>query len=165
MYDRGATGLAFLRRDGFASLDAGKQSGVLTTRPATFSGKHLFVNVDAPKGSLRAEVLDQGQRPIEPFTLANCHPLTTDGALAQVSWKDGSDLPKLKGKPVRFRVELTNGALYAFWVSRDESGRSDGYVAGGGPGYAGLRDTVGRAALEAERALSNSPRRAKSSGD
>ena len=38
-------------------------------------------------------------------------------------------------------------------ASRDESGRSDGYVAGG-PGYTALRDTVGQAALEAsERAV------------
>jgi len=46
------------------------------------------------------------------------------------------------------RFELTSGSLYAFWVSRDETGRSDGYVAGGGPGYPGPVDTVGRAALQ-----------------
>jgi len=28
-------------------------------------------------------------------------------------------------------------------VSRDATGRSDGYVAGGGPGYTGSTDTVG----------------------
>jgi hypothetical protein len=49
---------------------------------------------------------------------------------------------------VRFRFELTNGSLYAFWVSKDDTGRSDGYLAGGGPGYTGVIDTVGRAALE-----------------
>src|SRR6185503_20963161 len=52
------TGLATLRRDGFASMDAGADGGTLTTRPLTFSGKHLFVNVDAPQGELRVEVLD-----------------------------------------------------------------------------------------------------------
>ena len=31
---------------------------------------------------------------------------------------------------------LQHGALYSFWVSRDARGRSDGYVAGGGPGTA-----------------------------
>ena len=34
-----------------------------------------------------------------------------------------------------------------FWVSRDDTGRSEGYVAAGGPGYPGVLDTVGRAAL------------------
>jgi hypothetical protein len=63
-------------------------------------------------------------------------------------WKSGADLAQLRRRPVRFRFHLTNGALYAFWVSRDESGRSDGYVAAGGPGYSGLTDTAGRAALK-----------------
>ncbi|MCY3023859.1 MAG: glycosyl hydrolase family 32, partial [Planctomycetota bacterium] len=48
--DAGAsTGLATLRRDGFASLDAGAEGGTLTTRPVRFRGKHLFVNLDAPQ--------------------------------------------------------------------------------------------------------------------
>src|SRR2546426_11227408 len=54
-----ATGLATLRRDGFASMDAGETGGTLTTRPVRFSGKHLFVNVDNAKGELRVEILDQ----------------------------------------------------------------------------------------------------------
>jgi len=155
MYDRGATGVAFLRRDGFASMDAGNEAGTLTTRPVTFSGKHLFVNLDAPKGSLRVEVLDNEGRPIEPFTRDKCRPLSTDSTLEQVTWEGGSDLSELNGKTVRFRFHLTNGSLYTFWVSRDNAGCSNGYVAGGGPGYTGLKDTVGRAALDAERALNS----------
>jgi hypothetical protein len=53
-----STGLATLRRDGFASMDAGESTGTLTTRPVRFKGKHLFVNVDDPKGELRVEILD-----------------------------------------------------------------------------------------------------------
>ena len=51
-------------------------------------------------------------------------------------------------KPVRFRFHLTNGALYAFWVSPDASGASRGYVAAGGPGFTGATDTVGKAGYE-----------------
>jgi hypothetical protein len=149
MYDRGATGFATLRRDGFASMDADGGSGTLTTRPVTFSGRHLFVNLAAPDGSLRVEVLDDRGQSIAPFTHANCRPLAVDSTLAQITWKGGDDLSSLGGKPVRFRFALTTGSLYAFWVSRDKTGRSDGYVAGGGPGYTGLKDTVGRAALAA----------------
>lgn len=50
-------------------------------------------------------------------------------------------------------AHVSNGSLYAFWVSRDESGRSNGYVAGGGPGLTGRTDTVGRAAHAAEQRL------------
>src|SRR5439155_3149654 len=37
-----STGLALLRRDGFASLDAADQPGQITTRPLRFSGRFLF---------------------------------------------------------------------------------------------------------------------------
>lgn len=98
--------------------------------------------------SVAAEVLDIDGNPIEPFTMAKSIPVSGDSTLEAVQWEGGSDLSVLAGKPVRFRFELTNGSLYAFWVSQDESGRSDGYVAGGGPGYTGPTDTVGRAALK-----------------
>jgi hypothetical protein len=147
MYLGGAVGIATLRRDGFASMNAAEERGILTTRPLTFSGKHLFVNVDAPDGSLRAEVLDTAGRPIEPFTLENCTPLKVDSTLHQISWKGGSDLSELKNRPVRLRFELSNGALYSFWISRDASGRSDGYLGAGGLDYNGVKDTIGKAAL------------------
>jgi hypothetical protein len=43
----------------------------------------------------------------------------------------------IAGRPVRIRFHLSNGSLYAFWVSSDPSGASNGYVAAGGPGYGG----------------------------
>lgn len=136
MYDRGATGVAFLRRDGFASMEAGAEDGTLTTRPVTFSGKHLFVNAS---GTLSVEILDaETLRVLRPPSTAG----TVDSTCRHVL-----DVSAFSGKPVRFRFTLRNGALYAFWVSRDTTGRSDGYVAGGGPGYTGPTDTVGRDAL------------------
>ncbi|MBC7891395.1 MAG: hypothetical protein H7Y12_04205 [Sphingobacteriaceae bacterium] len=63
-------------------------------------------------------------------------------------WQGGEDLSVLRGQPVRLHFELTGGSFYAFWVSQDATGRSDGYVAAGGPGYTGSRDTVGRKALQ-----------------
>lgn len=145
MYCQGATGLAFLRRDGFASMDADATGGSLLTRPVRFSGKHLFVNVDAPAGSLRVEVIDETDTPISPFTLDNSVAVSADSTRQHIEWKDGADLSKLAGKPVRFRFHLTNGALYAFWVSPDTDGASYGYVGAGGPGFTGWIDTVGRA--------------------
>ena len=150
LYGNAATGVAFLRRDGFASLNADAKPGQLTTRPVTFSGKHLFVNLDAPQGNLIAEAVDMSGQPVAPFTFANCVSVTGDTTLAQLRWKGGDDLTPLAGRAVRFCFKLTSGKLYAFWVSRDTSGRSDGYVAGGGPGFTCDLDTVGKAALEAE---------------
>lgn len=142
-----STGLAFLRRDGFASMDAGEEVGTLTTRPVTFRGKHLFVNVDCPDGELTVEILDEDGKAIEPYTQKNCHLFSSDKTLAQVNWQQDNDLSALVGKPARFRFHLKNGSLYAFWVSPDESGASHGYVGAGGPGFTGPRDTVGRNAV------------------
>ena len=65
----------------------------------------------------------------------------------RVAWNDGTDVSRLAGRPVRLRFHLTQGDLYAFWVSPDPSGASHGFVAAGGPGFTGPRDTMGRSAL------------------
>jgi len=139
----GCTGLAFLRRDGFASMDADEKGGMLTTRPLKFSGKYLFVNVDCPKGELSVEVLGPDKKVAGAFAKANCKPVSADATRHRVSWNGATDLSSLAGQPVRFRFHLKNGRLYAFWVSPDESGASYGYVAAGGPGFTSNRDTVG----------------------
>ena len=140
-----STGLAVLRRDGFASMDAGEEPGTLTTRTVRFSGQRLFVNVAAPDGELRAEVIDAQGNAIAPFTREDCRPLRGDTTLSPVTWKGAEDLASVAGRPVRIRFHLKRGRLYAFWVSPDASGASHGYVAGGGPGFTGSRDTVGKA--------------------
>ena len=52
IYAGGSTHVASIRRDGFVSMDAGEETGELVTRPLTFKGRHLFVNLDAPNGEL-----------------------------------------------------------------------------------------------------------------
>jgi hypothetical protein len=136
------TGLAVLRRDGFASMDAGLREGSLLTRPVTFRGKHLFVNVAAAGGELRAEVLDRDGTVLPGLTRDHCLPVRADSTRVAASWT-GADLERLRGQAVRFRFFLRNGALYAFCVSPNASGASHGYVAAGGPGLTGLTDTVG----------------------
>jgi hypothetical protein len=150
-----STGLATLRRDGFASMDHPSSpslvervqpspgSGALVTRPIRFSGRHLFVNVDAPDGELRVEVLDREGRLVPGYSVAQCAPVRGDTTRAGVRWTGGSDLAALAGQAVRFRFHLTRGSLYAFWVSPSLDGASLGYVAAGGPGYTGLADVVG----------------------
>ena len=140
IYAGGSTHLAFLRRDGFASMDAAAQGGLLTTRPVTFSGRHMFVNLDARDGELTVEVLDLKDNVIEPFSASNCVPVTGDHTKTPVSWRGADDLSAVAGKPVKLRFHLANGRLYSFWVSPERSGASHGFVAGGGPDFAGPID-------------------------
>lgn len=139
----GATGIAILRRDGFASMNAGPSPGTLTTRPLAFSGKCLFVNVNATRGELRAEVSGQDGKVIEPFSVKNCEVVKKDSTRIEIRWKGASDLSAIAGQPVRLRFSLTQGALYAFWFSPDAHGASQGYVAAGGPGLTGPTDKAG----------------------
>lgn len=140
MYAGGSTGLASLRRDGFASMDAGASGGTLTTEPLSFSGRFPFVNIAAKAGDLRTEIIDERGKPIAPFTLENCTPIQGDQTKQMLTWKGADDLSALAGKSVRFRFHIKNGELYAFWVSQNQSGASGGYVAAGGPGFSGPID-------------------------
>jgi hypothetical protein len=136
----GGTGLAFLRRDGFASMNAGEHPGTLTTRPVVFSGRHLFVNMDAANGTMRVAVLNEAGEVIAPFTSDNCRPITTDSTVHRVRWKSVSDVSDLAEQSVRFRFELQHASLFAFWVSPDKTGCSRGFVAAGGSGFTGNQD-------------------------
>ena len=127
-------------------MNADEKTGYLKTCPVLFSGKHLFVNVDCPDGLLSAEALDSEGNPIPPFTRANCLPLSCDSTLVRIVWKGVEDLSALAGKPARFRFHLKKGKLYAFWVSPDTTGASQGFVAAGGPGFETSRDMAGRTA-------------------
>jgi hypothetical protein len=139
----GNTGLAVLRRDGFASLDAGQAGGTLTTRPVRFRGKHLFVNAAVAGGELTAEVLDERDRVVPGLARADCVPLRADKTLQEVTWKRAT-LAVVAGKAVQLRFHLKSGQLYSFWVSAGRSGPSRGSVAAGGPGFTGPTDSVGR---------------------
>jgi hypothetical protein len=120
------------------------EMGKLTTRPLTFSGSHLFVNADASRGELKVEVLDRDGHVIEPFTVMNCEPMKRSSTRAEIRWKGATGLSTVaKKQPVRLRFSLTRGELYAFWISPDAHGASQGYVAAGGPGFSGPKDMEG----------------------
>jgi len=110
----GRTALATLRRDGYLSLDAGHGPGWIQTRPLCFEGNRLVVNVRAPQGELKAELVDDSGRPVSGFALADCVPVGGDGVELPVRWKGGRDLKELAGKPVRVRFQLTDASLYSF---------------------------------------------------
>ena len=54
-------------RVGSAAFGAVAGPGMLVTRPVTFSGRYLFVNLDAPDGELRVEVLDREGRVVPGY--------------------------------------------------------------------------------------------------
>ena len=149
MYAGGSTGLATLRRDGFASLEAGAGGASMTTTKILFSGKHLFVNANAEAGQLTVEVLDGSGVTLRGFAADRCIPIRADGTRQMVRWQSSSDLSRLIGKPVRIRFYLVRAQLYSFWVSPNVSGESLGYVAAGGPGLNRSQDSTTNAGSSA----------------
>ena len=135
MYAGGNVGLAVLRRDGFASMEVDGQTGILLTRPLCFEGKYLFVNAEAKDGQIKAELLDENNRVIKPFSMKNCIATSTNETKQRISWKGNPDLGKYSGKPVKIKFYCNNASFYSFWVSPKESGASYGYMAAGGPGF------------------------------
>lgn len=127
MYHEAATGIAKLRRDGFASMTAtGGRSGTLVTKPFCLTKGRLFVNVKAPHGALTVETLPSGPR----------HEIFGVDSTRQ----EMCDLSALVGSDVRLKFSLRDGELYSFWFADDAAGKSGGYLAGGGPGYSGWTD-------------------------
>lgn len=123
------TGLATLRRDGFASMSG---TGELMTEVLKFEGEYLFVNANV-KGALQVEILDKSGKAISGFTKNDCKAVKGDGVKVQVEWKDNASLKSLAGQNIRLKFYLTDGDIYAFWISDKKTGESRGYTAGGGP--------------------------------
>jgi len=114
--DTGAICLAKLRLDGFVSLDAGATEGAILTKPIVMEGKSLHVNVTAPQGEVRAEILDaEGKKVLSGFSRGECVPVAGDSLNAELKWKKAA-VSTLVGKTVRLRFILRNVSLYAFWA-------------------------------------------------
>src|SRR5436190_10502084 len=90
------------------ALDAGPDAGIVVTKPLTFKGTRLLVNL-AAKGSLRVSLLDDSGKAIPGFENAEA---TGDSLSQEIRW--ASDLAALEGKTVRLRFELRDAKLFAF---------------------------------------------------
>lgn len=103
-----------LRLDGFASVNAPFAGGEMVTRPLTFTGKELLINYStSAAGGIRVEMQEESGKSIAGRTLADCTEIVGDEIERAVSWKGGSDVSDLSGKPVRLRFVMKDADLYA----------------------------------------------------
>ena len=144
------TGVATLRRDGFASVhpSSGLSSGWMLTRPMRYLPDNppwdplgLWLNVDASASgaSVTIKLLKLGE------SVAHSAPiLNTNATKTPVKWLDGDAMGAISGgAPFQLKFYLDGPAqLFSFWVSSDECGTSGGFMAAGGPGFAMGRDCV-----------------------
>ncbi|MHC4482385.1 MAG: LamG-like jellyroll fold domain-containing protein [Planctomycetota bacterium] len=123
------------RLDGFISLDAGEQNGIVITRPFIFEGDRLVLNVDAKAGRVKVAIValhgkeytgynvaltNPAKKPVRGFGIADCDPIRADSVRHVVTWKGDPDVGNLAGQVVRLRFEMENAKLYAFqFVDKD----------------------------------------------
>lgn len=104
-----------LRLDGFVSVNASMKGGELLTRPLTFSGSELRLNVaTSAAGVVRVELQNPDGTPIPGHTLADCDEIFGDALDRPTSWQGKADLSSQRGKPVRLRFQLKDADLFAF---------------------------------------------------
>jgi hypothetical protein len=76
------------------------------------------VNLSAPQGEVRAEILDaNSDTPIPGFAMQQAAKVRGNHLDVQLEWEGGRDISALRGKPVQIRFSLRNASLYAFWVN------------------------------------------------
>lgn len=137
MYAGAATGFAELRRDGFASMHTDSEALIHTRCLAPGTRPYLFVNAAAQ--ALRVEVLDENNRVVPGYAIADALPFRGDSCAAPIRWHEHQTMPALPH--CKLRITIDSGDIYSFWFSEHPDGRSGGYLAAGSPDYGSDRDS------------------------
>ena len=103
--------------------------------------------MNAEAEELAVELIGADVVPVKGFTKEDCVAMReADSTKYRITWGKHRDLARFRNQAVQFKFYLTEGALYAFWVSPWETGESRGFTGGGGPGLhpSGVDIPVGR---------------------
>tara|TARA_B100000700_G_scaffold77941_1_gene87502 strand:+ start:3044 stop:4597 length:1554 start_codon:yes stop_codon:yes gene_type:complete len=104
-----------LRQDGFVSVNATLKGGQLTTRPLTFEGSELELNLSTSAiGYVKVECLTAAGEVIDSFGIEQADETFGDSSSRKVSWNGNPGLKQLAGKPIRLRFTLSDADLYSF---------------------------------------------------
>lgn len=106
-------GLATLRKDGFASLDAGATAGSVTTKNLYGLSGQLHINHASSGGWVKVEVLDANGAVVPGYSAAECVPVQGDSTDEVVIWNTRTELPA-NMNPMRLRFVLQNASIYSF---------------------------------------------------
>jgi hypothetical protein len=103
------------RLDGFVSADTPYTGGSFVTRPITFDGNHLALNIDTgATGYAQVGLLDEHGKPMEGFDVSDCVYINGDHIETEVEWlRKGTDIAAFAGKPVRLEFQMRGAKLYS----------------------------------------------------
>jgi len=121
-YPDGADRVPRLRRsairvDGFVSVNAPYDGGQMLTKPFLSKGTKLLIDYSTSAvGSIKVEVQDQGGAVIADFALAEATENYGDEIERAVSWRHGTDVSRLAGRPIRLRFVMKDADLHSVCV-------------------------------------------------
>lgn len=104
-----------MRLDGLASLSAGYEGGEMLTRPFTFEGDKLELNLStSAAGEVKVELLDAEGNKLPGYSLEECRPLIGNLIAKTVYWNNNADVSELAGKSLRMRIRLKDADVFSF---------------------------------------------------
>lgn len=104
------------RLDRFVAAEAAyDQTGVLTSRPFTFTGRKLVLNVDTgAAGTIQVGLLRGDGMPIKGYGVDDCVYVNGNELRYDVEWLGkGTDLSAFAGQPVRLVIRMRGAQLYS----------------------------------------------------
>jgi hypothetical protein len=111
--------LARVPQDRWVSFEAGAAGGHITHKP--WGPPHeVFVNADARGGSITCELVTPYGKTMPGYGREDCVPVTGDGAVQRVRWKNGGhpwSLARDYPGGILVRFHLTNAKLYSYTLT------------------------------------------------
>ena len=109
------------RLDGFVAAEAAYTGGTLKTRPLTFQGNRLKLNIDTgATGYAQVGFLDGSGKPIPGFSVDECVYINGDFLNAPVEWLERvTDIGKLQGRTVQMIIRMRGSKLFAMQFARE----------------------------------------------
>jgi hypothetical protein len=104
-----------LRTDGFASLHCPYAGGHAITKPLVFAGRELSLNFStSAAGGVKVGFEDAAGKAISGFSVEDCVTQIGNELDRKVTWKSGTDVSALAGKPVRLRFSMKDADIFSF---------------------------------------------------
>lgn len=124
---RRGIGLASIRRDGWVSLEAGRQEGWLVTRPLPLERPMtLEVNAELHSGYLSVAVYSarpgHDQTPLLGYEADASRTEHSDASQHRIAWSGRTVIPPVEGGQAVLRITLYQGSLFSYrWADAGET--------------------------------------------
>jgi hypothetical protein len=112
--NNGRTALAFykIRKHGFTGLESTGYNASLRFKRMRFLGGGVTLNISAPCGFVKFQILDEDYRKIPGFAFTDSVPFTGDSVKVTPKWKE-KDLAELSGKSIFIEIECRGAVIFS----------------------------------------------------